>query len=143
MSLAGGLPVHPNLYLVAALCILLTICFPVRWRDSRHFDAPDEAVREAARRVLRDMQVWWRESVGGTLQARMPANMSSWGERVEAWVQGGVLDCESRCVFGFVDWGKNRKNVTKFLADVSQILMTSDLRPCHSRTPESRPASTV
>jgi hypothetical protein len=57
---------------------------------------------------------------GQWVTTNLSVSAMSWGERVSAYVQaapgGCVVTVRSASAFALVDWGKNKKNVTKVLA---------------------------
>ncbi len=61
------------------------------------------------------------------VRAAQPMTNLSWGERIHVvtatYPGGGTqVAVESKLVFGFVDWGRNRRNVESVLASLDQTL---------------------
>lgn len=82
-------------------------------------------VAKRAEQVISDMsRVYWVDVHRHTVQARVDASMSSWGEVIMVYlseVSGEtVVEVESRCKFPLqiIDWGKNKKNVQYIIQEL-------------------------
>ena len=53
---------------------------------------------------------------------------------MEFQIRDGLVECESRSAFGWVDWGKNKKNVTGFFRSLADVLGAAP-----PLTPQERP----
>ena len=83
-------------------------------------------MREAIAKTLDDLG-WRHESRHPDLYiAKVSTSMLTWGERVTISIDGGELDVKSGCypIPELIDWGKNRKNVDRFLALLSAKSVT-------------------
>jgi hypothetical protein len=88
-------------------------------RIELEFERP--VMREAIVKTLDDLG-WRYESPHPDLYiAMVSTSLLTWGERVTISIDGGELEVNSGC-YPFpqlVDWGKNRRNVNRFLALLS------------------------
>ncbi len=118
---------HGWIVLLGLMVVVLVVAvrFPAAWSDVRRLNSPDGDLLAAAEAALAAMRVRSCEGTDTSLHARVPTNCSSWGERIDVRIRGGIVECRSRCVFGLVDWGKNRRNVGKFFCALADVLEAS------------------
>ena len=66
---------------------------------------------------------WSYHEGPGFIKASVPLSLLSWGEEVMVCFYQMGFSIESRCVFPlqFIDWGKNKNNVNKFMNIFQQI----------------------
>ena len=92
---------------------------------STELDRTCEAVRYA---ITNDAEAEAKDIADGVFTARVPMSTSSWGERLTVTVspldRGTRVTARSTCSFPLqiIDWGKNRRNVTRILARVESQL---------------------
>ena len=105
---------------------ILAIGFPALWCETRDFDRPKALLRKVVRAAFEILG--WRgvEVVGEGFRVRVFVSLRSWGERVQVRIHDGQVTCESRCVYGVFDWGKNRENVEMFFAALGAALDASE-----------------
>jgi hypothetical protein len=86
-----------------------------------------QASQEAAKRG--GLKVRQADPVTGRLEARAGFSFSSYGENVSIQVgdSGSTVDVRSECIWPtqLVDWGKNRRNVTRFFEQLATLLPAS------------------
>lgn len=120
-----SLPGRP-VFLILAILIagrgLAAIRFPAAWSEARRFHAEDADLMDGAREALRVVGLRWRETSAGVLSARVSMGWQSWGERMDVRITDGLVECDSRCVYGLYDWGKNRQNVTSFFGALERAV---------------------
>ncbi len=80
----------------------------------------DRAVRELGLEPDPDSGEW-------EVRAAQPMSNLSWGERIHVLTAtnpggGTQVVVESKLVFGFVDWGRNRRNVDAVLTSLDATL---------------------
>ena len=104
----------------------MAIGFPARWCETRDMDRPKALLREVAQAAFEILG--WRgvEVAGEGFRVKVSLSLWSWGERVVVRIDRGRVACESRCVVGVFDWGKNRENVESFFAALDAALDASD-----------------
>ncbi|MCA9314838.1 MAG: hypothetical protein KDB73_05055 [Planctomycetes bacterium] len=117
-----GRPVFLFLAILIAGLGVAAIRFPAAWSEARRFDADDADLLDGAREALRVMGVRWREASAGALSASVSPGWRSYGERMNVHVMDGLVECDSRCVYGLGDWGKNRQNVTEFFGALERAV---------------------
>lgn len=93
--------------------------FPASFSGRVELNVFRQTAREAVGYVL-DLLDWHFEMIDNdTFHAKIPASGSSWGERLTvSLAEPGVLEIQSLCwpLPQIFDWGKNKRNVTQFVA---------------------------
>lgn len=101
----------------------MTFGFPARFKRDRKLDLREHEITLAVGLAL-DALGWLHERPSaGRFVARVPPTLYSWGEVMEVEISAGSgVRAESRCSLPTqcFDWGKNRKNVEKFFAQLDQ-----------------------
>ena len=90
---------------------------------TKYFDLPRKQLFEAAKASLRACRctITNENEQHGIIDARSRINIWSWTEEIEVRISSsGEVYMESRCYIPtqVVDWGKNKKNVNKFFAEL-------------------------
>ncbi len=102
----------------------MTFGFPARFTESRTFNHQQDELASAVKSAL-DSLVWRYEILSDTeFRAGVSISSLSWGEKLKVEIlQGGVVHVESKCAYPLqcFDWGKNKENVSTFLARVEQM----------------------
>jgi hypothetical protein len=119
--------------------------FPAYHKESRRFKLPRAELLRAAKRALQALG--WTFSTRGVADLVVNTSVSwwSWGETLTVDVgDDGRVRVQSKCALPTqcFDWGKNRKNVTRFLDELRQQIDEEEPggrkpRPADDRT---RPA---
>lgn len=99
-----------------------------RYQERRIYSQDQPEVRQAAERAVYELGLSVKP--GATeweVQASQSMSALSWGERLTlliATAPGGGTQvlAESKLVFGFVDWGRNRENVTSLFTSMEALL---------------------
>lgn len=91
------------------------------------YDQTHEAIRQV---ITDDTEARPKNVTDTTFTASVPISFSSWGEKLTialSPLNGGThVSVRSTCLFPLqiVDWGKNRRNVTRLLASIESRLPT-------------------
>ncbi|MEZ6009901.1 MAG: SMI1/KNR4 family protein [Planctomycetota bacterium] len=117
-----GAPLWPFLVVWIAGLGLAAVRLSPACSEARRYDAHDAELLECAREALRIMGARMREASDGVLRANVSLGWRSWGERLDVQIIDGLAVCESRSVYGLVDWGKNRQNVSSFFGALESAL---------------------
>lgn len=105
------------------------------YRERRIYKKPQADVRAAAKRAVYELGMEVKpESTEWEIQAGYSISPLTWGERVKALMAtspggGTQVLVESKLVFGFVDWGRNQKNVTELFAAMETVLGPGEPAP--------------
>ncbi len=101
---------------------------PMVYNESRNYPAPKDAAYEAALKVLDGLNVKIKDAdkQAGTISGRKGASLWTWGEhiaiKIDAVPGGCAVYVESRVKYQLVDYGRNRENVVKVLAELDRSL---------------------
>jgi hypothetical protein len=101
--------------------------FPPVYEETHRFNVHPDYLNAAVSQTVAAMR--WPAVTPAPYQVRVsfPFSMLSYGEKMDITIyQDGTVHARSKCVFGFVDWGKNRKNVTTFFG---QMIALSGYQP--------------
>jgi len=80
-------------------------------------------LRTVVRSALKAMSWSIREEVSGQIIASTSFNLRSWGEKVLiSFLPGNSISVTSKCSLPTqcLDWGKNKANVEKFMAEIKK-----------------------
>ena len=107
----------------------MTFGFPARASSELAFKAEPGLLRRCVLRALTALgwQITLEEE--REIQAAVSLNLWSWGEQLRVEISDdGAVRATSRCAFPLqcLDWGKNRRNVARFLEQVQMQLATRD-----------------
>ncbi|MBI1332835.1 MAG: hypothetical protein JST12_03025 [Armatimonadetes bacterium] len=95
--------------------------FPARYESTFSNVPPGTDIRRAVGSALAKMG-WKPTSEGNGYRASTTFSMASWGERITVQFLPGdrSFKIRSQCSFflAVLDWGKNQKNVEKFLDEL-------------------------
>jgi hypothetical protein len=101
--------------------------FPPSYEDSMRFPGTREQIAQACLEAVRRSRFGVRRSdlAGGWVEARTHVTFRSYRENVRLWVDDeNQVHVTSECAYPltFIDWGKNRWNVRRVLANLTMIL---------------------
>jgi hypothetical protein len=101
--------------------------FPPSYEDSMRFPGTREQIAQACLEAVRKSRFGVRRSdlAGGWVEARTRVTFRSYSENVRVWVDEEnqvYVTSESAYPLSFIDWGKNRWNVRRVLANLTMIL---------------------
>lgn len=105
------------------------------YRERRIYQSPQREVRAAAERAVYELGMEVKPAATEwELEASRSISPLTWGERVKALVAtspggGTQVLIESKLVFGFVDWGRNQKNVVEMFASMEHLLGPGEPAP--------------
>jgi hypothetical protein len=103
----------------------MTFGFPAYHAAAQRVDRPRRDVLRAARAALHDLGWRWMDSDRGVFMAAVGVNFWSCGEQVTVVVaDDGEVLVRSQCNLPTqcFDWGKNRRNVNRFLDAIERVL---------------------
>jgi len=100
---------------------------PPSYEDSMRFPGPREQITQACLEAVREsrFRVVRSDLAGGWVEARTRVTVRSYSENVRVWVdEQNEVHVSSECLYPltFIDWGKNRWNVRRLLANLTLIL---------------------
>lgn len=101
-----------------------------RFRDGANFNLRGDALLDAIDAALHDIGVrrtYWTHD--GRVTGSVPMSLWSWGEQITVTIEpDGYVEIESKCAFPLqlIDWGRNRRNCTRFLDALEDRLEMGD-----------------
>jgi hypothetical protein len=98
---------------------------PLAYENTFRFrDVSARELRRACEDALDELRWRWEDDGRWRLIAYIPFSLSSYGEwlMVEIWDEELVVRSQCRARAQLVDWGKNRKNVQRFIDRVEEVL---------------------
>lgn len=93
--------------------------FPASFSDHVELNLSRRAAREAVSHTLGLLDWPFETPDNDTFRAKIKLSPASWGERITISLsEPGMLEIRSVCLYPLqlFDWGKNKQNVTRFLA---------------------------
>lgn len=105
------------------------------YRERRIYGCTQAEVRAAAERAVYELGMAVKpDSTEWELQADRAMSALSWGERMKALMAtspggGTQVVLESKLVFGFMDWGRNQKNVESFFETMETVIGPGEPAP--------------
>lgn len=110
----------------------MAIGFPAASSRTEHFETNPIIMRRLVCDAFEKLG-WRYEKVSSeTIVAKIPLNMSSYGERLTVFVDDeGAVHARSVCVWpmNLFDWGKNKQNLDKLFMCLLSSIRNSDLNP--------------
>lgn len=106
-----------------------------RYQERRIYTQTQAEVRQAVERAVYELGLEVKpESTEWEIQGARTMSALSWGEQVKilmATSPGGGTQvlAESKLTFGFVDWGRNQKNVEDLLNSMGALLGPGESAP--------------
>ncbi len=99
----------------------MAFAFPAFHSERGATYSPEADLRQAARETMIALGWSVKQETESQLIATTPVNMLSWGETVTLSFLPTTIEVTSKCSIPTqcVDWGKNKKNVTRFFEDFS------------------------
>ncbi len=105
------------------------------YRERRVYPQPQSEVRQVAERAVYELGLAVKpDATEWQISASRSMSTLSWGERLTVQMAtspggGTQVVAESKLVFGFVDWGRNRTNVEALLASMDDVLGPGERTP--------------
>jgi hypothetical protein len=99
--------------------------FPAYAEGVRKYDCSYEELIRAIYDTLHELGWNFGHTADSGLVVKLRTNFWSWGERMNVAVTGpGTVHVLSECILPTqcFDWGKNRRNIARFLDNLSRIL---------------------
>lgn len=109
-----------------------------RYQQRRIYDRPQSEVRRGVERAVYELGLEVQpDSSEWEIQASRSMSTLTWGERVKVLMAtspggGTQVLAESKLVFGFVDWGRNQKNVEQLFESMAALLGPGEMAPTES-----------
>lgn len=101
--------------------------FPPVYEEAHRFNVHPDYLLAAAGQAVDALRWPAVTSAPYRVQISFPFSMLSYGEKMDITIyQDGTVHARSKCVFGVIDWGKNKKNVTTFFG---QFIALSGYQP--------------
>ena len=96
-----------------------------RYKESRTFDLVHDELLAVVESAWRDLDWPYKILWGRDFEVRIPTTNWSWHHDFKvAFPASGVIEAESKSAYQemFFDFGRNRRNVSRFFAHVEQLI---------------------
>ncbi len=105
------------------------------YQERRIYSQPQAEVRVAVERAVYELGLEVKpDSSEWEIRGARTMSTLSWGEQIKVLMAtspggGTQVLAESKLVFGFVDWGRNKKNVDQLLTSMAALIGPGEVAP--------------